>query len=205
MFALPYSILLHLMTRVPWDKIPSIFFPSIYNRLLVFISYTIDIQTRQMLFAVSLLIVSASTLTAAANKNGNCLATTGPEYKCNQYIYSHCKDASLVINKPQWDSCKQVELFWDQPTYNLTLTFIAPSKFKKAKGKSYQFCLQRTITMCDQPFYRLSNSQEKKVQWTGQSPACFKNEKGGNSFTFRFQSGDRLNCYGDFIRYSFKQ
>ena len=158
-----------------------------------------------MISTVFHLILYVSTVIATQSNNNSCLAITGPDYPCEQYIYSPCKNASLLINKPQWNSCKKVQLFWDQPMYNLTITFIPPSKFRQEKLQSYKFCLEKDNIHCSQAFYLFGRSKIIPVKWIKDTFTCFKNKKGMDYFTFQFQSGDRLNCYSDFIRYSFKQ
>jgi hypothetical protein len=57
---------------------------------------------------------------------------------------------------------------------------------------------------CSQTFRRLKNGVEEKVQSAEKSLACFENEKGIDSFTFRFQGKGKLSCFIQFIPYSFK-
>lgn len=156
-----------------------------------------------MVSKICLILLSVFTL-VIARRNDRCLASIGWEDMCYQSISTDCKDASHSIYKPQWQSCDKIEVFWNYPTNNLTITFVAPRKPSSSKPPSYEFCLEQDGNQCVQVFRTLKSGESTKVTWDNSSTACFTNEAGKNSFKFRFQAGTTLWCYGTLIRYSIK-
>lgn len=155
-----------------------------------------------MLFKICVILLFACTLVIAQN-NDSCSATQGSLNNCYRYISTNCQNAALVADQSEWGSCPKIELFWNYPKNNLTITYLPIPKPPSAKRQSYRLCLQPVGSSCAETFRVLQNNKSIKVTWSDSSAVCFRNENGVNSFTFRFQGGTLL-CYGVYIRASIK-
>ena len=117
---------------------------------------------------------------------------------CSPSIGTNCKNASLVIDQSEWTSCATIQLYWNYPKDNLTITFI-PLR----NPRPYRFCLEPVGSTCAQTFRVLENGTSNEVTWRGPSSACFRNEDGVDYFKFRFQGPGYFYCFGVYIRFSF--
>lgn len=95
--------------------------PIVERFLIIYIQYLIV----KMIYYILFILVSCSALMVAGTDN-SCDASPGTETLCNLQLYSRCRDASLWMEKPQWQSCSRNQVFWNYPKDNLTVTFIRP-------------------------------------------------------------------------------
>lgn len=152
-----------------------------------------------------LFVASIFTFIVAQTHNDNCLAIQTYADSCAQGIVNNCKNASFIVNKPEWNLCENFRLQWHTPMYNLTIQFIPPSKFLKDQQHNYyRLCFEQN-NYCFSIFRRFKNGEEKQVQWIENSSACFGSEQGIDGFTVRFQGPNAYTCSDTSIYYSFKQ
>ena len=163
-----------------------------------------------------LVVFSASTM-AQNSTNTTCDASMGTETLCNQPFYARCPNASLWVEKPQWQWCKECQLFWNYPRNILTVTLVKTyaattttrasstiARLTTTKPAAPQVCLSKAVTGCTEVYRVLADGKLSKVVWKNTSSICFKNPIGNNYFKFQFQSPSVITCFGVFIKYWFK-
>ncbi|CAF4891181.1 unnamed protein product [Rotaria sp. Silwood1] len=133
-------------------------------------------------------------------KNADCVAQGGPIKDCFQIISSNCDNATFVADRLAYtDRCSAISLFWDAPTYNMTILF------QSYLTKPYELCIRRVA--CTQAFRTLEDGREVPVEWkaSGNEPTCFKTERDDfPTMKFRFDAGKVWHCYGTFINFFYR-
>jgi hypothetical protein len=152
------------------------------------------------IFLIVVLLISVSIVVLGQRSDGDCAAGAGAITGCSQFIYSGCENATFIADRSAYsEECVPMSLFWDAPTYNMTILFQSDLK------KSYSICLQPA--MCTQAYRTLADGREVKIDWNtfNREPTCFETEGSDQpTMKFRFDAGSRWHCYGSFINFFYR-
>jgi hypothetical protein len=152
------------------------------------------------IFLIAVLLISALTVVLGQRTDGDCVAYAGEITSCTQSISSACMNATFIANRLAYsEQCSPISLFWDAPTYNMTILF--QSQFLKP----YSLCIKPVG--CTEAYRTLDDGREIKIEWDSfnREPVCFKTERSDRpTMKFRFDAGSRWHCYGTFINFSYR-
>jgi hypothetical protein len=139
------------------------------------------------MFFITLLLISTLIVVLSQQHNDDCVAPAGPIENCFQIISSGCKNTTFVAGRLAYsDNCSSISIFWDTPTYNMTILF------QSRLMKPYSICMKPA--MCTKAYRTLDNGREVPIKWDafGTESVCFKTERSDRpTMKFQFDAGNR--------------
>ncbi|CAF0836275.1 unnamed protein product [Didymodactylos carnosus] len=152
-------------------------------------------------FSIGISFIVLISVVYGSTTNDSCQAGWSKPIDCHITVGTACKDATFHLNLPEMKDCEKPEIFWDAPTNNLTIVFE-----REMSGKPYNLCIEPVFCLKNAWYHDEWTGRQIRISFlTGSDkPTCFRNRKGTNTMKFTFDAGSEWQCYGTFIRYSYK-
>ncbi|CAF4186866.1 unnamed protein product [Rotaria sp. Silwood2] len=125
--------------------------------------------------------------------------TNGPEFPCSGSLSTdyRCNSTFLNIFDTPFYNCSNVNIFWDAPRNNLTLT-IEAANYTNLK-QPFAVSLSNRLGLV--PVYRIySNEQEVLISKTEEKQSVHTSDE-NYQVVLKFKGPQRFQLYGTFIEY----